>query len=141
MTGTISAAISDEPVLLSNSFGSVTPNFLISRNTRTHAFTIIPISHIVSIEMVKKPYPHLLVIAGGLFVVAGASFSSKEGDGAGFPFAILGCFFVLMYFSSRRAIVTLVLDSGSKEIITGSIKEAVALIELLESPTRRMRTA
>lgn len=133
MTGTIAGAISDEQILGPNSLASVTPNFIIVRNSDRQAFTIIPISRLSRIRFEKRPYPGFLVVAGGLFVLAAAAFFSKEGDGAAFPAAFLGTFLLIIYFATRRASVIFILDSGAVETVTGNITEAAALVDLVQS--------
>jgi len=136
MTGTIAAAISDEPVLEPNSLASVTSHFIVIRNSHPLSFTIIPISRILGIEVSKKPYPGFLVISGGLFIVAAAAFSSKEGDGAGIPAALLGIFLLIIYFATRRASVLFLLDSGATEAVMGSVGEVTALVRLVGTAQR-----
>lgn len=133
MTGTVSAAISEEPVLRSTALASVTQNFVIIRNAERQSYTIIPVSRIARFELVKTPYQGLLAIAIGLFVLAIAAFASKQGDGAGIPIALLACFLLSVYFGSRRATITLVLNSGTIESLTGTVKDVVFLGTFIQS--------
>jgi hypothetical protein len=84
------------------------------------------------VELIKSPHPGLLVISSGLFVLAAAAFSSKEGDGAGTPLTLLGLFVLIAYAASRKASVTFILDSGAAVTVTGSVTEAIALVALVE---------
>ena len=77
-------------------------------------------------------YPALLVISIAVLVVAAAAFSSKEGAGAPLPIALIGLFLFWLYFELRKATVTLFLDSGAAETITGSLAEGKALVALIE---------
>jgi hypothetical protein len=132
MTGTVRVAISDEQVLQANSLASVTRNFMVIRDSARPSWTIIPLSRLSKIELIKSPHPGLLVISSGLFVLAAAAFSSKEGDGAGTPLTLLGLFVLIAYAASRKASVTFILDSGAAVTVTGSVTEAIALVALVE---------
>src|SRR5579884_1350953 len=115
MTGTVAGAIGDEPVLEVNSLAEVTLNFVVIRNSDRQSHTIVPIAALSGVEVVKKPYQGLLVIACGLFVLAAGASCSKQGDGAAIPMGLLGVFLVILYFASRRASVTFLLRSGATE--------------------------
>ena len=132
LTGTVAAAISDEEVLQPNRLAWVTQHFLIIRNVDRQTHTIIPLTRLMGIDVVKTPYSGLLAIAAGVFIVAAASFASKQGDGAAIPCALLGAFLLAVYFGSRRANITFRLDTGVQETLAGTLGEAAALIELIE---------
>ncbi len=136
MTGTVAGAISDEPVLASNALAEVTPNFIVINNPERQSYTILPISRLTAIELIQKPYPGLLVIASGLFVLAAGASCSKEGDGAAIPMGLLGVFLLILYFASRRGSVTFLLTSGAAETVTGGVREAADLVALVESARR-----
>src|SRR5579875_1585830 len=133
MTGTIAAAISDEEVLQANALASVTTHFVVLAKPEQRVHVILPIARITGIQLVKTPYPGLLAISGGLFVLAAAAFFSKEGDGAGIPVAFVAAFILLAYFGSRKGTVTFQIDSGATESVSGGVKDATALVELFES--------
>jgi hypothetical protein len=84
------------------------------------------------IELIKSPNLGLLATSIGLFVLAAAAFSSKEGDGAGAPIALLGLFLTIAYSTSRKASVTFILDSGAALTVIGSMTEATALVALVK---------
>jgi hypothetical protein len=136
LTGTVTAAISDEEVLRPNRLAWVTSHFLILRNAERQTHTIIPLVRIAGINVVKTPYSGLLAIAAGVFIVAAAAFASKQGDGAAVPCALLGAFLMSIYFASRRANITFRLDTGATETTSGSLGEAEALIQLIELARR-----
>jgi len=136
LTGTVAAAISDEEVLRPNRLAWVTRHFLILRNAERQTHTIIPLTRLVGIHVVKTPYSGLLAIAAGVFLVAAAAFASKQGDGAAVPCALLGAFLMAIYFGSRRANITFRLDTGATETTSGSLGEATSLIELIETARR-----
>jgi hypothetical protein len=133
LTGTVAAAICDEEPLSPNRLAWVTSHFLIIRNQTQQSHTIIPLTRLVAIDVVKTPFPGLLAIAAGVFVIAAAAFASKEGDGAAVPCALLGAFLVAIYFGSRRANITFTMDSGVTEMVTGTLGDAAGLIRLIES--------
>jgi hypothetical protein len=136
LTGTVAAAISDEQVLQPNRLAWVTQHFLIIRNVDRQTHTIIPLSCLTGIEVVKTPYPGLLAIAAGVFLVAAAAFASKQGGGAALPAFLLGAFLLAVYFGSRRANITFKLDTGAIETTSGTVGEASALIQLVERARR-----
>ena len=138
MTGTVAGAIGDEPVLEANSLAEVTLNFVVIRNFERQSHTIIPLAGLSGVEVVKKPYPGLLVIACGLFVLSAGASCSRQGDGAAIPMGLLGVFLVILYFASRRASVTFLLRSGVSETVTGSINEANHLLTLVERAQREV---
>lgn len=137
LTGTVSSAISDEEILQPNRLAWVTEHFLILRNADRQNHTIIPLVYLVGIDVVKTPYSGLLAIAAGVFVIAAAAFASKQGDGAALPCALLGAFLVAAYFGSRRANIKFKLETGAVETTAGTIREASALIRLIENARRR----
>lgn len=136
LTGTVAAAISDEEVLKPNRLAWVTQHFLILRSVERQNHTIIPLVRLSGIEVVKTPYPGLLAIAAGVFIIAAAALASKQGDGAALPCALLGAFFIAVYFGSRRANITFKLDTGVTESTMGSLGDADALIQLVETARR-----
>jgi hypothetical protein len=138
LTGTVSGAISEEEVLKPNRLAWVTRHFLITYNGERKAHTIIPLSRLAGIEVVKTPYSGLLAIAAGVFIIAAGAFASKQGDGAAVPCALLGAFLIVTYFVSRRANVSFRLDNGATESITGTLGEADALVRLIESARRTL---
>lgn len=131
MTGTIAAAIADEQVLEPNSLVGLTRNFIVIRNTEAQSHTILPVSRIATIEVDKRPYPGLLVVAAGVFVMAAAAAFSQEGDGAAIPMGLLGLFLVILYFASRRASVTFVLTSGARETVSGTLRDMSRLVAVM----------
>jgi hypothetical protein len=136
MTGTVRAAISDEQVLQPNSLASVSSNYIVIRNRDRRSTTIIPLARVAEIRGTYNRYPVLLVISVGVLLMAAAAVSSKEGGRAPMPLALVGLCLLWLYFDSRKAVITLVLDSGSTETITGRPHEAQALITLIEFAQR-----
>jgi hypothetical protein len=136
MTGTVAAAISDEPILERNSLAEVTPNFVLVRDSEMHRWIILPIRRLAGLDIVETPYPGLLAVSVGLFVIAAGAYFSKQGDGAALPFALIGLFLLVAYFASRKGTVRFLFESGAPESATGSVKEATALLKLVQT-TRR----
>lgn len=137
LTGTVAAAISDEQVLKPNRLAWVTEHFLIVRNADRQNHTIIPLSRLAGIDLVKTPYTGLLAIAAGVFIIAAAALASKQGDGAAVPCALLGAFLITGYFGTRRANITFKLDTGATETMVGTVAEAMALVKVIEQARRR----
>jgi len=127
LTGTVAAAISDEEVLRPGRLAWVTPHFLILRKVERQNHVIIPLTRLASISVVKTPYPGLLAVAAGVFIVAAAAFASKQGDGAALPCALLGAFLIATYLGTRRANITFKLDTGATETLAGTVREATEL--------------
>ena len=117
-------ALADEEVLYTNSLGSVISNWVIVPASSRHSQTILALSRISEIKIVRFTHPGLLVIAGAMFLVAAAALFSKDGEGAELPAALLGMLFVIAYFGSRRAAVLFALGSESFESMHGSFADA-----------------
>ncbi len=132
LTGTVASAISDEAVLRPNRLAWVTQHFLILRNTERQTHTIVPLVHLTGIEIHKTPYSGLLALAAGVFVISAAAFTSKQGDGAALPSALLGVFLLISYFASRRAIINFKLDTGVVESTSGTVGDAISVVRLIE---------
>ncbi len=141
MTGTVSGAIGDEQIVKRNSLAAVTEHYLVIRRAERQAHVIIPRSRIARMDTRKHTYSGMLAIAGAIFILSAAAFSSSDGDGFGFPLAAAGLLVLTGYVMNRRAEVRLVLDSGLTEVIAGRIDEAESLVELISSSSRPRASA
>lgn len=132
-------AIPDHRVLHSNSLAIVTPEWVIVRSSRLSGQSMIALGSIREMRRVKTSYPGLLVIAAALFLIAAAAYSSKQGDGAAIPMAVLGAVFSLLYAGSRRATVVFYLDGEQVESAPGGLREASALISAVRNAQESQR--
>jgi hypothetical protein len=98
--------------------------------------TVVALSDLSHVKRVTVSYPILLVIATGALVLSFAAFSSKEGGGAGPPFAIFGFILVAGYFLSRRAAIRFSVESEVFETNLGTLGEVKALLAAIESARR-----
>lgn len=136
MISEIVSALSDTEIVHSNLLATVTRNCVIIPNPEGHAQTIISLSRIVSVRRIKSTYPGLLVIAGGLGLIAAAAACSRDGHGAALPIALLGLGFTIAYVGTRRGSVAIVVGLNKREMVetpSGSVKEAGAIIAAIES--------
>jgi hypothetical protein len=136
MSATILNALPGEQVLHSNTLAAVTPHCIVLTGAGGNQQTILSLARLSRIKQVTVSYPILLVIAIGLLILALAAFCSKEGGGAGGPFAIFGIVLLGGYFLSRRGAVCFAIDSEEFETVLGSPGEAAALISAIESAQR-----
>ncbi len=132
MANALLDALPDEPVLQSNSLATVTRNWVVLRNARGSGNSLISIDRVVSARRATTTYPGLLVIAVGLFLVAAAAYTSKQGDGAAVPLAVIGLVFVVFYFGSRRAAAVFTLQNETVETAAGSLREVNRLMKAVE---------
>ena len=135
MGNEIVSALSDSEIVHSNALATVTRDCVVIPNPNGHAQTIVAISRLLSVKRVKSSYPGLMVIAGGLAVIAAAAACSKDGHGAALPIALLGLGFAVGYIGSRRGSVALVISADRLETIetaSGSLKDATALAIAIE---------
>lgn len=130
-------ALPDEPVLQANSIATVTRSYVVLRTANGPAQTVIALATLRDVQRVKTTYPGLLVISAGLFLIAGAAYASKQGQGAQIPAAILGLIFLTFYFGSRKASLMLLLEGETIETASGTLREAAALIKAV----RKARSA
>lgn len=136
MSATILDALPGEQVLHSNTLGAVTPHCIVLTGVGGQTQTILALSRLSRIRRITVSYPILLVIAAGSLILGLAAFYSKEGAGAGAPFAIFGALMLVGYFLSRRGAVSFAIDSEIFETAFGSPGEAAELIEAIESAQR-----
>ncbi len=136
MSATILNALPGEQVLHSNALAAVTPHCVVLTSAGGHAQTILSLARLSRIKQITISYPILLVIATGSLIVGLAAFYSKEGAGAGAPFAVFGVLMLAGYFLSRRGSVCFTVDSEVFETVFGSPGEAKELIAAIESARR-----
>lgn len=135
MSATIFDALPGEQVLHSNNLAAVTPHCIVLTGDGQRQ-AILALSRISRIRRITVSYPGLLVIATGSFILSVACFASKQGGGAGTPFAIFGVLLVLGYFLSRRGAVAFTAGSEIFETSMGSPGEAKAIISAVEKAQR-----
>lgn len=121
-------ALPDPRVLQSNSVAIVTPACVLIRTPRLTGQNVIAIEDIRDVRRLRTSYPGLLVIAAALWLIAAAAYSSKQGDGAAIPMAVIGGIFVLLFLGSRRAAVVFYLENETIETAPGSSRDAAAII-------------
>jgi hypothetical protein len=133
MANTIIGALTDDTAQQSYLMTTVTTGCVVIRNPSASSETAISLSRLSDVETIKTSYPGLLVVASGLSLVAAAAFCSKEGDGAGFPTAVLGASFVAGYFLSRKAALKFIVDSESTQTAFGSPRTAGQLKKAVQA--------
>lgn len=146
LTGEIVSALADAEILHSNVLATVTRNCVIIPNSEGHAQTMISLDRIVSVRRIKSTYPGLLVIAGGLGLIAAAAACSKDGHAAALPIALLGLGFAVAYLGTRRGSVAIVVGFERRDVVEtagGTLKEASAIIRAISTgrPVDRSQAA
>lgn len=136
MPNTILAALSSEEILQSSLSAAVTAAFVMVTSPKG-AQIVISLERLTEIRRTKTTHPGLLVIASGAFLVAAAAYCSKEGDGAALPAALIGLVFVIAYFWSQKASIAFVVDGESTETVSGSLRDAAALLRAVEMARAR----
>lgn len=97
-------ALSDEEIVYSNPLATITTNWIVIPDSANRSRTILSIHRLSEVQAVTVTYPALLVIAGGLLVLAAASLSSKQGSAAAaIPIALIALVLLLAYLVSRQA--------------------------------------
>ncbi len=137
MGDSVISALSGERVLKENSLATVTNHCVVVRIPNGRSRAIISLERISKATRVITSYPGLLVIAGGLFLIAAAAHLSKDGGAADLPAAILGALFVVAYLVSRTACVALEVDGETIDTVRGSLGEAAAVVEAIRSARER----
>lgn len=136
MSTTIIEALPGEKVLHANTLGVVTPHCVVVASA-DHRQTVLAVSRLSRIRRITISYPILLVIAAVSLLLSLAAFASKEGGGAGPPFAIFGAFLLAGFFLSRRGAVSFTVDGEVFESNLGSLSEAKNLISAVELARER----
>ena len=138
MPDTIMAALSGEQVSLSNSLATVATTCVVIRDPDGRSNTIVSLHLIAGTKTIKTSVPGFLVIAVGLFLIAAAAHYSKDGGSADVPLALLGVGFVIGYLASRRASIALSVGRDTIHTVSGSLREAAALVRTIKSAKTRL---
>jgi len=133
MPNGILAALSSDEILQSSLSAVVTADYVMITGPKGGSHILISLERLSEIRTIKTTYPGLLVIASGAFLIAAAAYCSKQGDGAALPAALIGLAFVIAYFWSQRACIAFVVDGESTETVSGSLREAAALVRAVKT--------
>lgn len=127
-------ALSAESVLETNALATVMSNWIVVPDAEEHSQTILALSRLKDVKIVKFTYPGLLVIAAALFLLAAAAYCSHQGEGASIPMAIAGLLFVGGYLGTRRAAVAFSTTSSPEitHTMQGSPGEAAELAQAVQ---------
>jgi len=124
--------LAGETVVHANPLAIVTRKYLVVRDEVRGAQEIIGFQSIRAMRKVNSTNPALLAISAGLFTIAAAAYSSHEAYEVSGAVGLIGLFFVLGYFSTRRATVLLLLEDQRIESRKGSYREAISIIRAVE---------
>jgi hypothetical protein len=152
MANTALDALAGENILESNSLGAVMRHCVVLKSLvlkgpvlqggdNNPSETVISLAVISSVKRINTSYPGLLVIACSAFLIAAAAASSKQGGGAAGPIALFGLLFVIAYWLTRRASVTITAGSEVTETVQGSPSEASAFMTALQLALEQSRRA
>ncbi len=134
------SALSGEPVVQENALATVTSKWLVVPDASGHSRTLVAVSRVTEVRVVRHTNSRLLVVAVALFLLATASAHSHEGDGAALPMALIGLFFALGYIGSRRATVAFATGPNSEPVRTfpGSFRQADELAQAVQSARTKL---
>lgn len=121
---TLIDALSDDEIVYANPLATVTRNWIVIPQSSGHSHTLLALARVTEVRAVKISYPGLLVVASGLFVLAAAALSSKQGGGAGIPIALVGAVSAIAYKLTHRAWVAFIIGSSVAETGPGSHEQA-----------------
>jgi hypothetical protein len=141
MPNAILAALSSDEILQSSLSAVLTADYVVVTSPKGESHIVISLERLSEIRTIKTSYPGLLVIASGALLVAAAAFCSKQGDGAALPAALIGLAFVISYFWSQRASIAFIVDGESTETVSGSLRDAAALVRAVETARARREYA
>ena len=123
MADPLVSSLTSEEVIRSNPLGTVTNSWLILRPVRGDAHVIVALHAITEMKMIRTTHPGLLVIAGGLLLIAaGAYFSHSQA--AALCIAVVATFFLTAYQISQRGSVIFASGLETVESGLGSIRDA-----------------
>ena len=130
----------DEDVVEANALATVTRHCVIVRSPNGRSQALIAFSSISAVKTVRSSYPGLLVISGGLGIIAGAAAYSSDGHGAAIPAALLALGFLVGFIGTRRASLSFVAGSEITETQSGSLKDAATIASAVESVWKQTGT-
>jgi hypothetical protein len=133
MPSTILSSIG-EPILHNNDLAIVTENWIVVRDLGSQSQALISIANLSRMKTHKAAYVQgtanfiYLASSAGAFLLAVATFFSKEGDGATLPFAFIGLGLLVAAQVTRQASIAFVVDSETVHTRFGSLSDAALLI-------------
>jgi hypothetical protein len=127
-----------EGLLFENALASVTEHCIIVRTADQQAHILLPLARISSLKKIRTSRPAFWAIAAGLFLIALAAQTSKDGDGAAIPVAMFGVSSVIAYLVSRRSAVVVIVGGERTETMLGGPRQASALISAIQSASQKL---
>jgi hypothetical protein len=127
MASTILSALS-ESVLHHSSLATVTDNWIVVRDLRSHAQSVVSIDSLRSVKTSKTLQLTYLTCAVGCLLIAAAIEQSKEDGSTAIPFALLGLALLTLGQVTRLAAISFVLESEVVQTSFGPLGEAAALM-------------
>ena len=128
MQNVVLSGLSNEKILQSKLSTIVTEDCVVVPSFSGQPHTALSLLSINALKVVKTYHPGLLVISAGLFLLAAAANSSKEGSGTAVPIGLLGAVFLLAFFASQRARVVFISGSEATQSFNGSFTEVADVV-------------
>jgi len=126
MASTILSALS-ETVLHHNALGTVTDNWIVVRDAKSHSQSVVSIDSLLNIQTSKTLHLIYLACAAGCLLIAVATEYSREAFVA-IPFAMVGLTLLTSAQVTRRASISFVLQSDVVKTSFGTLREAATLV-------------
>ena len=139
MTDYLASALSQQQILLTNPLATVASECVVIRVGSGNMQSILSLSQIRRVSIVRLSHPGLLVLAFAAFLIAAGAHFSKDGDSADVPIALIGGLLLVAFVISRRAAVSFLSTDGSLlQTVFGSPSEAVAVRAATRSAMEKM---
>jgi hypothetical protein len=132
MTSTVLSSLG-EAVLHRNSLATLTVNWIVIREAKSHQQILVSIDSISAIKSFKTSRMHCFAWALGSLFMAVATTVSKQSDGATIPFALVGLALLIGARANRQASLALIADSDVIRTVYGTLAEAATLVTAIHS--------
>lgn len=133
MTDFLASALSQQQILVSNSLATVASECVVIRTSTGTSRSILALSEIRELTVIRLSHPGFLVLASAAFLIAAGAHFSKQGDSADWPIALVGLMLLAGYIGSRRAAVCFTSGDGKLQTVFGSPSEAAAVVSATRS--------
>lgn len=138
MTDFLASALSRQQIVLTNPLATVASECVVIRTPSGTSRSIIALSHIRNMVVVRLSHPGFLVLAIAAFLIAAGAHFSKERDSADWPIAVVGVLLVVAYIGSRRAAVQFTSMDGDLQTVFGSPSEAAAVVAAVRAAMEKI---
>jgi MYXO-CTERM domain-containing protein len=139
MTDFLASALSQQQILVTNSLATVASECVVFRASTGTSRSILSLSQIEDVSVVRLSHPGFLVLALAAFLIAAAAHFSKDGDSADWPIALVGLLLLVAYAGSRRGAVCFTSRDGVVQTAFGTPSEASAVMSAAKSAIEKIK--